>query len=55
MDLDNILGTENVRKLTEMEANLSEGQLTIEEIGQALKQMKNHKSPQIDGFPAEFF
>ena len=32
-----------------------EGPLTYTEIHMALKQMKNNKTPGIDGFPAEFF
>ena len=31
-----------------------EGKLKLEEISSALKQMKNNKSPGVDGFPAEF-
>ena len=32
-----------------------EGELTLEEIGIALKNMKNEKSPGLDGFTSEFF
>ena len=32
-----------------------ETELTMKELGQALKNMKNSKTPGIDGFPAEFF
>ena len=32
-----------------------EGKLTLIEISEALKHMKNEKSPGIDGFPAEFY
>ena len=32
-----------------------EGKLTVHELGQALKNMKNGKTPGIDGFPEEFF
>ena len=32
-----------------------EGNLTISELSNALKDMKNQKSPGIDGFPVEFF
>ena len=37
-----------------MEAKGLEHELSVEEIGRALKQMKNGKSPGIDGYPAEF-
>ena len=42
-------------KLNEKESNELEGTLTIDEISQALKKMKNFKCPGIDGFPSEFF
>ena len=42
-------------KLSEHEAKGLEGILTIDEIGQALKNMKNNKCPGIDGFPADFY
>ena len=42
-------------KLTERESNDLEGPLTLEEIGIALKNMKNGKCPGIDGFSSEFF
>ena len=45
----------NIKKLTKQESDTLEGNLTIEEIGQALKQMQNNKCPGIDGFPSEFF
>ena len=32
-----------------------DGELTLNEISKALKNMKNDKSPGIDGFPAEFY
>ena len=41
-------------KLSSEETMGLEHELSIEEIGQALKQMKNGKSPGIDGYPAEF-
>ena len=31
-----------------------EHEMSIEEIGQVLKKMKNRKSPGIDGYPVEF-
>ena len=42
-------------QLTELESNDLEGDLTIDEIGKALKNMKSNKCPGIDGFSAEFF
>ena len=42
-------------KLSDNEADALEGHLTLEEISNALKSMKNQKTPGIDGFPAEFF
>ena len=44
----------NTRKLTKQESDTLEGNLTMKEIGQALKQMQNNKCPGIDGFPSEF-
>ena len=43
------------RKLSIEEANNLDGPVTIEEIGVVLKNMKNNKTPGIDGFPADFF
>ena len=31
------------------------GEITLSELAQALKTMKNNKTPGIDGFPSEFF
>ena len=42
-------------KLSDNKADALEGHLTLEEISNALKSMKNQKTPGIDGFPAEFF
>ena len=50
--LNNLTG---LTKLSEYEANLLEGNLTIDEISNSLKSMKNQKCPGVDGFPAEFF
>ena len=51
-DLNSLSG---LTKLSESEANVLEGHLTIDEISNALKSMKNQKCPGVDGFPAEFF
>ena len=46
---------ENFCKLNEDESNSLEGEITYEELADALKNMKNSKSPGMDGFTAEFF
>ena len=52
--ISDILG-ENETKLSEQEAENLEGEITLTELAQALKNMKNDKSPELDGFTAEFF
>ena len=42
-------------KLSDEEAIAIEGNITIKEAGEALKNMKNNKSPGSTGFTAEFF
>lgn len=42
-------------QLNEEEANNLEGEITLYEASQALKNMKNFKSPGTDGFTVEFF
>ena len=49
--LDETLKKLNTVKFSEDETRSLEKELSIEEISQALKQMKNGKSPGIDGFP----
>lgn len=46
---------EHIPKLNDLEKQSLEGQITLEEAGLALKNMKNSKSPGSDGFSAEFF
>ena len=46
---------DNLPQLTDLQANQLEGLLTLDEISDSLKNMKNGKSPGSDGFPAEFF
>ena len=53
-DLTKIL-PDNTPRLSENEKNNIEGKLTLTEIGNALKQMKNDKSPGADGYSAEFY
>lgn len=45
----------NYNKLDPQSASHMEGKFKLEEISNALKKMKNNKSPGLDGFPAEFF
>ena len=52
--INEIVG-ENLCKLNEEESNSLEGEITYEELANALKNMKNSKSPGIDVFTAEFF
>jgi len=42
-------------KLTEQEANLCEGPITLEECLEAVNGMKSNKSPGLDGLTAEFY
>ena len=46
---------ENLHKLNKEESDNLEGEITHEELANALKNMKNSKSPGSDGFTAEFF
>ena len=55
VDLHDMLKHIKTRKLTSMQAKSLEGDLKLEELAKALKNMKNNKTPGIDGFPAEFF
>ena len=45
----------NIQKLTPKDSSNLERPLTLNELGSALKSMKNGKCLGIDGFPAEFF
>lgn len=45
----------DIPRLSDEEANNLEGEITLNEAGNALKKMKNMKSPGTDGFTAEFF
>ena len=44
-----------ITKLSESEASSLDRPLTISELSAALKNMKNNKTPGVDGFPCEFF
>ena len=55
-NLDELLkDVKDKKKLTPTEAAVLEGELTVDELGATLKNMKNDKTPGLDGFPAEFF
>ena len=47
--IESIIG-ENRMKLSNDEAELLEGEITHRELSEALKNMKNEKSPGLDGF-----
>ena len=53
VNLDNLLT--NHIKLNDLESERLEGKLTYKEAQEALKDMKNNKSPGSDGFTSEFF
>ena len=53
IDISNLVN--NLPKMDDRTADQLEGELTLEEISEALKDMKNNKSPGSDGFPSEFF
>ena len=52
--LESIIG-ENNMKLSDVEAEKLEGEITLKELSEALKNMKNEKSPGLDGVTVEFF
>ena len=55
INLENLTGGIPIRKLTKIESAYLEKPLTVSELGAALKEMKNNKTPGVDGFPAELF
>ena len=55
VDLRNIVDIEQVNTLSEDMAQQLEGKLTYQEALQALKHMKNDKTPGTDGYTTEFF
>lgn len=52
--IESLIG-ENSTKLSNLEADSLEGEISLDELSQALKNMKNEKSPGLDGFTVEFF
>ena len=54
VNMDDLFKDQNTQKLTDHQKLSIEGKLTITEIGNALKNMKNEKTPGLDGFTAEF-
>ena len=54
-NLDHLTNIKGFKKLPDLEAKQIEKDVTIEELGDALRKMSNGKSPDIDGFPCQFF
>ena len=54
LDLDVMLNGYEFTKLNEIDQSLLSGDLTDSEITKTLSNMKNNKSPGIDGFTSEF-
>ena len=54
-ELTDLVNNKDDKKLKNIQSQNLEGKLKVEELGHALKNMKNGKTPGIDGFPAEFF
>ena len=52
--IEAIIGT-NPKQLSPKESDELEGELKYKELAEALKSMKNSKSPGNDGFTVEFF
>ena len=55
IDLNQLLAGYQVNTLSAEQSRSLDGPLTYKEISLTVKQMKNNKTPGIDGFPAEFF
>ena len=55
VNLEELLSSFNVPKLSNQEAEALEGEITYKEATETLRNMKNEKSPGSDGFTAEFF
>ena len=55
INLNEYLRNYHVNKLTSEQSKTLEGEITISELGHALKYMKNEKTPGIDGFSSGIF
>ena len=55
VNLNELLNQEIVTKLSVDQSNSIEGPIQLNELSYALKNMKNNKTPGIDGFSVEFF
>ena len=55
LELANLLENSTYPKLSTVESDRLECELLLPEISKALQNMKNGKTPGIDGFPVEFF
>ena len=53
--LSKIVKDHQINRLTKIQAEKLEGEITLSELTEALKTIKNNKTPGIDGFPSEFF
>ena len=53
INLKNLISDIPIRKRTKIESVYLEKPLTVSELGAALKDMKNNKTPGVDGFRAE--
>jgi hypothetical protein len=47
--------SEEIPKVSEVDKEVCEAEITLEEVGKALKELKNRKTPSSDGFPPDFF
>lgn len=47
--------TNDLRKLSDHDKNTLNTPITLDEISESLKKMKNNRSPGLDGYPAEFY
>ena len=54
ISLSEIVKDHKINKLTKIQAQKLEGEITLSELAQAPKTMKNNKTPGIDGFPSQF-
>jgi hypothetical protein len=54
-EITNFFKNETLLRLSNEDREICEGQISIEEIGKALKQLKNGKSPGSDGFTTDFY